>query len=240
MTNLIIDIGNTALKAAFAQGTVVEAVERYCGEGVLDFILEMTAARKPSVIVISTVRNFEGNFYNRLELECKKLIVLNQRTGLPIINRYKTPETLGADRLASAVAAKVLFPDRNILVFDFGTALTIDFITSSGEFMGGNISLGLRTRYMALNHYTQQLPLLDTPDEIENIGRTTKDAINAGVILGLIFEVEGYIRQYPDHIHIFTGGDAIYFAKKLKSPIFVVYNLVLMGLAHVADYYEKK
>ena len=240
MTNLIIDIGNTALKAAFAQGTVVGAVERYCGEGVLDFILGKTAQQKPAVIAISTVRKFDDIFYNRLERECEKLIVLNDKTQLSLVNKYKTPQTLGADRLASAVAAKELFPGKNIIVFDFGTALTIDFITSSGEFLGGNISLGLRTRYMALNHYTQQLPLLDTPEEFDGIGGSTKDAINSGVILGLIFEVEGYIRQYPDHIHIFTGGDAIYFAKKLKSPIFVVYNLVLMGLAHVADYYEKK
>lgn len=240
MANLIIDIGNTAVKAAFAQGTVVGTVHRYYGKEVLDFILSIATEQKPEIIAISTVRKFDDNFYHRLEGECEKLVVLNEKTEIPLVNKYNTPSTLGPDRLSSAFAAKELFPGRDILIFDFGTALTINFVTSSGEFLGGNISLGLKTRFTALNLYTQQLPLLETPAEVEAIGASTNEAISSGVVLGAIFEVEGYIRQYPNHIHIFTGGDAIYFAEKMKSPIFVVYNLVLMGLARVADYYEKK
>ncbi len=68
-------------------------------------------------------------------------------------------------------------------------------------------------------------------------GDIQKGLIESGVVLGLIFEVEGYMDKYNDHFFIFTGGDANYFAEKVKKPIFVVYNLVLMGLAHVAKDY---
>ena len=64
--------------------------------------------------------------------------------------------------------------------------------------------------------------------------------MTAGVVFGLIFEVEGYINDKPNSTVIFTGGDAIYFANRLKKTIFVVPNLVLLGLAQIADYYAKE
>lgn len=239
MTNLIIDIGNTTLKAAFAEGVELGQTHRYQGERILEFIKELTLIKRPYVMIVSNVRVFEDEFYKNLEKECEKLVVLNEKTKLQIENRYLTPSTLGPDRLAAAVAAAELFPGKNSIIFDFGTALTIDFVSENREFLGGNISLGLRTRFKALNRYTQQLPLLENPDEISPVGRDTNEAIESGVVLGLIFEVEGYISRFPEHTFIFTGGDAIYFAEKLKSSIFVVYNLVLMGLARIADYHAR-
>ena len=239
MTNLIIDIGNTSLKAAFAEGIELGQTHKYQGEKVLEFIKDLALVKRPHILIVSSVRLFDEAFYKSLESICDKLLVMNEKTELPIKNRYSTPSTLGPDRLAAAVAASDLFPDRSCIIFDFGTALTIDFLSDKGEFLGGNISPGLRTRFKALNHYTQQLPLLENPCEVNPLGKSTRDAIESGVVLGLIFEVEGYIGRYPDHIYIFTGGDAIYFAEKLKSSIFVVYNLVLMGLARIADYHAK-
>jgi len=239
VTNLIIDIGNTALKAAFAEGVELGQTHRYQGERILEFIKELTLIKRPYVMIVSNVRVFEDEFYKNLEKECEKLVVLNEKTKLQIENRYLTPSSLGPDRLAAAVAAAELFPGKNSIIFDFGTALTIDFVSENREFLGGNISLGLRTRFKALNRYTQQLPLLENPDEISPVGRDTNEAIESGVVLGLIFEVEGYISRFPEHTFIFTGGDAIYFAEKLKSSIFVVYNLVLMGLARIADYHAR-
>jgi type III pantothenate kinase len=239
VTNLIIDIGNTSLKAAYAEGIELGETHKYQGENVLEFIEDLALVKRPHILIVSSVRLFDEAFYISLENVCDKLVVLNEKTRLPIKNRYSTPSTLGPDRLASAVAASDLFPNRCCIIFDFGTALTIDFLSDKGEFLGGNISPGLRTRFKALNLYTQQLPLLDNPEEVKSLGKTTREAIESGVVLGLIFEVEGYIGRYPDHIYIFTGGDAIYFAEKLKSSIFVVYNLVLMGLARIADYHAK-
>lgn len=239
MANLIIDIGNSSLKAAFSEGTQIGEVETYRGGDPLGFIREFAAKARPDVISVSSVRIFPDSFYKELETLCDKFIHVTGEIDLPLKNLYKTPSTLGADRICAAIAAADLFPQKDILIFDFGTAVTIDFISAEKEFLGGNISPGLTTRFRALNQYTQQLPLLEAPEETEAAGTTTKGAIQSGVVLGLIFEIEGYIKHYPNHIHIFTGGDAIYFAKKLKSSIFVVYNLVLMGLARIADNYAK-
>ena len=100
--------------------------------------------------------------------------------------------------------------------------------------------MGCRTRFKALNRYAKSLPLLDAPEEADEKGMDIPSSIEAGVISGIIFEIEGYISHHPENITIFTGGDAIYFAKKMKNSIFVVCNLVLMGLALIALEYDKK
>ena len=109
-----------------------------------------------------------------------------------------------------------------------------------GKYEGGNISLGCRTRFKALNRYSKSLPLLDAPDTITEKGLDLSSSISSGVISGIIFEIQGYISLYPEKISVFTGGDAIYFAKRMKNSIFVVCNLVLMGLALIAVEYDKK
>ena len=125
-------------------------------------------------------------------------------------------------------------------VFDFGTTLTIDFVGKEGEYLGGNISPGYRTRFKALNRYARGLPLLETPAEAKNIGGSILTSMEAGVILGIMFEIMGYLSQFPENTVVFTGGDAIYFAKRMKNPIFVICNLVMMGLALIADEYVGK
>lgn len=91
-----------------------------------------------------------------------------------------------------------------------------------------------------MNRYTRTLPLVDTPVEIEEKPSSLSSSIASGVIKGMVFEIEGYIASNPENIAVFTGGDANYFAKRMKKSIFVVCNLVLMGLALIAvEYYEQ-
>jgi pantothenate kinase, type III len=238
MKNLLIDIGNSSLKASFAEGTKLEDFHRKEGkEGSLEFIFQLLNDKPVSIIVVSCVGDVEKSFFEELEKKCNKLIVVSGKTRLPIANEYKKPETLGPDRLAAAYAATMLFPGENCMIFDFGTAVTIDFVTAEGKFSGGNISPGLKSRFRALSDYTQRLPVVEADANIPSKGRETKEGIRAGVILGLIFEIEGYIRAYPDYTTIFTGGDANFFAGKIKNPIFAICNLVLIGLAHIANNY---
>ena len=123
---------------------------------------------------------------------------------------------------------------------DFGTTLTIDFTDEEGNYAGGNVSLGCRTRFKALNRYSRALPLIDSPEEVPVTGSTFTTSVASGVISGIMFEIEGYIGLHPDNIVVFTGGDSNYFAKRMKNSIFVVSNLVLMGLAIIADKKKKK
>ena len=236
MANLIIDIGNTALKASWADGITLGKTYRYQGERMLDFILSLTSRSRPDIMVLSSVRTFSAQSVEKLRNECEILLVVDEE----LYGKYGLPSYLTPDRAASIVAARYLFKGRGCTIFDFGTTLTIDFIDPEGIFEGGNISPGCRTRFKALNRYSKSLPLLDSPDEIIEKGTDVAASVSSGVISGIMFEIEGYMSRYPENIVVFTGGDAIYFAKRMKNSIFVVCNLVLMGLALIADGYDKK
>ena len=126
------------------------------------------------------------------------------------------------------------------MVFDFGTTLTVDMTDDEGNYSGGNISLGCRTRFKALNRYSRTLPLVNTPSETTLAGDSLVSSIESGVIGGIMFEIQGYMSLYPGKTFVFTGGDALYFAKRMKNSIFAICNLVLMGLALIADNYVEK
>ena len=236
MANLIVDIGNTALKASWCDGITLGKTFRYQGERMLDYILSMTEKEKPEVMVLSSVRNFTSGNIQKLREACDRLIVVDD----DLLKHYDIPAWLTPDRAASIVASRYLFKGRGCTIFDFGTTLTVDFLDTEGNFKGGNISPGCKTRFKALNRYSRSLPLLDAPDEISEEGVDISSSISSGVISGIMFEIEGYILRNPENIAVFTGGDAIYFAKRMKNSIFVVCNLVLMGLALIAVEYDKK
>ena len=236
MANLIIDIGNTALKASWADGITLGKTFRYQGEKMLDFILSLVSKSKPDVMVLSSVRTFSPQSVEKLRNECGTLLVLEGK----MFDEYDLPSHITPDRAASIIASRYLFKGRKCTVFDFGTTMTVDFIDAEGRYEGGNVSLGLRTRFKALNRYSRTLPLLSAPEEIKDRGMNIAESVHSGVISGIMFEIDGYMSRNPENITVFTGGDAIYFAKRMKNSIFVVCTLVLMGLALIADRYDKK
>ncbi len=238
MANLIVDIGNTALKAAWTDGISLGKTFRYQGEKNIDFIISLTRRIKPEVMVVCSSRNLSQKNIDRLSKECEKIIIMDS-ANTSILLENKLPVYLSPDRAASIIASRYLFKGKGCIIFDFGTTLTTDLLNINGEYIGGNISPGCTTRFKSLNRYSKVLPLVDTPEEIEDYGMTLKSSISSGVISGILFEVEGYIGKNPESVVIFTGGDAIYFGKRMKNSIFVVCNLVLMGLALIAQDYAK-
>lgn len=131
-------------------------------------------------------------------------------TPIPIKIRYGTPQTLGTDRIAAAVAAATLLPGRNVMIVDVGTCITFDFVNANGEYIGGNISPGPSMRFKALHQFTARLPKVERRGITPEIGTTTMTAIRSGVLHGIKYEIEGYINAYakkiPD-LHIYmTGG----------------------------------
>lgn len=239
MANLLVELGNTALKAAWSEGTTLGKTFRYQGEKVMDYLLSLTEKEKPEVMTVATVYHMSAKDESILSKECGHLIILDKNHTDTLL-RYNLPEYLSYDRAAYLIATGFLFKDKPCTVFDFGTTLTVDFISAGGRYLGGNVSPGCRTRFKSLNRYSKSLPLLDTPEDILQEGNSVESSVESGVILGIMFEIEGYIRQRPQNIVVFTGGDAIYFAKKMKNSIFVVCNLVLMGLAIITDDYVKR
>jgi len=238
MSNLLIEIGNTALKASWSEGMTLGKTFRYQGEKFMDFILSLTAREKPAVMVVCSVYSISGQDEESLKAECGNLLILD-RNHRDILLKNGLPSYLSYDRAASVAAARYLFKGRGCTIVDFGTTLTTDFVSPDGTYAGGNISLGFRTRFKALQRYSRALPLVDIPQNPDTIGQSEVSSIESGVVSGIVFEIEGYLNLYPENIVVFTGGDANYFAKRMKSSIFAICNLVLMGLAIMADEYAR-
>jgi type III pantothenate kinase len=159
---------------------------------------------------------------------------LNDQTPLPFINTYRSPGTLGADRVANAAGAISKYPGRNVLVIDTGTCIKMDLVKAEGAYAGGSISPGLNMRYQALHRYTGRLPLLEPEEQATLIGTTTAESIHSGVLNGMVAEIDGLISRYesrfPDLVCLLTGGDHSLFSGKLKSRIFAAPTLTLEGL----------
>ncbi len=241
MMNFLIDLGNSNCKVAFEEEGILGEIVRSGGRTDIDaFVLEQLQGKEVDVIVFSNVRNDAPALYAALAKRCRKLVVLDYQTELPVDLDYQFPaEGLGADRIAGALATAMQFKGKDCIKFDFGTALTVDFINRQGIYLGGNISLGMTSRFRALNAFTKRLPLIAPVESIPDVGVDTEGAMTAGVVFSLMFEVEGYINKHPDHQIVFTGGDGAYIAEKINKDIFVAPNLVLMGLAHIADYHSQ-
>ena len=193
---LIIDIGNTAVKIALFKGKRLHNTT-IIDDCTLKNILGFVNNQDISGTIISSVKDINADI--------KKLIhhfdalLLDFNTLLPIIIDYKTPNTLGMDRIAAVVGASVLFPKQDVLVFDAGTCLTIDFITKEKVYKGGRISPGITMRYKALHQFTNQLPLCGGGGETVFMGYDTESSIISGVQQGILAEVREIINVYKNN-----------------------------------------
>jgi type III pantothenate kinase len=231
-----IDIGNTRIKTALFQNNELMQ-ENYLSD--LAQVLEWVKSTQPNFTIISSVKKITEVYLKEVST-ITKTFFLDHSLPLPFKNLYQTPTTLGADRLAGIAGAMFFYPQKNCLVFDLGTCITIDFLNEKGEFEGGNISLGMQMRFRALHEFTSKLPYIQPSQKNNLTGKNTEQAIENGVIQGIILEIEGYIeaykQKYTDLQVILCGGDTEYFADKIKNTIFAVPNLNLWGLYQILQY----
>ena len=184
--NLIIDIGNTVAKLAVFDGD--EQVEILRGSNhSLDCIKILCHKYKIDKCIIASVITLSNTIKRQLSNVDFPILELTHKTPVPIINNYKTPETLGMDRLAAVVGANYLMPNRNILVIDAGTALTYEFIDANATYWGGNISPGIYTRFKSLSACCDKLPLIEKGGDMPELGYSTETAIRAGVRRQIFF-----------------------------------------------------
>ena len=236
MKNLIIDQGNSSSKVSLYENDVLAFTERY---ETLDVELLRRIKRETGweQSILSSVVGSEETLLRWLEDHSDRFVLLDENTPLPIGNLYKTPRTLGKDRIAVCVGANHLCPNRNLLVIDAGTAITYDIVNSDNNYVGGNISLGLDMRFRALNTFTRKLPLVTVEEQCPLTGSDTREAILSGVVNGLTYEIDGFIDSfraiYPKLLVFLTGGNAKYFEKRIKYCNFVVPNLLSLGLNRI-------
>ncbi|TDE16887.1 type III pantothenate kinase [Dyadobacter psychrotolerans] len=234
--NIAVDSGNTYAKIGwFEKDELIRFQTRLLwGDLVQEIRQEM-----PDQIIFSSVANRVEDFRESLGGEVN-ILDLSPKTPVPIKKEYKTPETLGADRVAAAVGANWLFPDEDLVVIDMGTCITYDFIDKSGSFEGGIITPGVKMRFSALHTFTKRLPLFEPVAIPDLIGKSTQEAIESGVMNGVLAEIEGIINQYrhisPSLRVVLCGGDISFFESTLKPSIFAVPELVLIGLNRILRY----
>jgi type III pantothenate kinase len=231
--NLAIDVGNTRVKiAVFEKDKLVELFV-FNKTKILSEIKDILKKHEISTGIMSNVASISDSKLKKIK-NLVEIHIISSLTEVPFKNLYKTPETLGVDRIALVAGAVTQFSGHNVLVIDAGTCITFDFVNSEGKYIGGAISPGLKMRFNSLNHFTANLPLLEKDDLIDFIGKNTKESMNSGVINGVIQEIDGVINQYKkkflDLTVVLTGGDTNFLAKQLKSSIFANQNLLLHGL----------
>lgn len=234
--HICVDSGNTRIKYGIFDGLELITTGQLTHPEELP---EVVARYQVQHAIVASVRQPE-----QLPLAVPgKIVWLTATTPVPIQNKYGTPHTLGVDRLAAVVGANYLYPARDCLVIDAGTCITCDFVDRRADYYGGSISPGLSMKFKALHTFTGKLPLVEQPElylKPPLIGQNTLECLQSGVLNGTLAEVDGLIQQYeqqsPDLLTIMCGGDAPFLAKNVKARIFVVPELVLMGLNRILNY----
>lgn len=241
--NLTIDIGNTCTKlVAFDGTTPVEELRMESGEyfKLNDFCNKYHFSQG----IFSSVIDLSNDFKRAIaSLPFPVMRLISGETPLPIKNKYSTPTTLGADRLAAAVGAFYKGRGRNVLVIDVGTCITYEFITASGEYMGGNISPGPTIRLKALNQFTDSLPFIERKGKFSLFGNNTETAIRSGVIRGIEYEIDGYVNdfssRYQDSLIYLTGGVDLDLSILEGKGVIVDKYIVPEGLNHILIYNKR-
>lgn len=237
MRSIAIDIGNTGAKyGLFEENSLVQ--QSYFPEK--NQLPEALQSQTFDNAIVASVAENPHNILQRLSVS-GKLVELTAQTALPVGNLYKAPQTLGADRKAAAAGAAYFFPGRNCLVLDAGTCITHDFIDSEGNYHGGGIAPGLNMKFKSLHTFTERLPLVQrTENDFPLTGQTTQESILSGVLGGTVAELNGLMAAYrqkaPRLVVILCGGDAGFFESTLKGRIFVIPELVLIGLHRILVY----
>lgn len=243
--NICIDQGNSRTKVALfnAEGKVVK---NFVYKSFTSSDVERLFKLYPITdSIISSVVNLESSVVNTLNRLSQRFVLFDHETPVPIINDYDSPATLGHDRLAAAVGASYLLPNENLLIIDAGSAITYDFLTEDGHYVGGNIAPGIKMRFTSLRQMTKKLPQVEAEENelIPLFGKNTRDAIAAGVIRGIVFEVKGYMRTVGEQVERFqtviTGGNAPYIINNVQTPLRHERQLVLIGLNRILEYNKK-
>jgi type III pantothenate kinase len=237
VTTLCLDLGNTRLKAAIFDGDRVKTTLTLKDDSV-ESIQQLIAEFNPQKSILSSVINHNREIENMLAGKTK-FHLLNHLSKLPFTTPVGKPDTIGADRLALAAAAVHFYPQNHNLVIGLGSCITYNFINKYHEFLGGSISPGLEMRLKSLNYYTAKLPLVKADWNVPLVGYDTTTNILSGVILGIVYELAGFIDEYAGKFDKFnvllTGGDMGFLASHLKNEIFADSELIFKGLYAISE-----
>ena len=235
--NLVIDIGNTRVKFGVFQEHKLLHHGFWLEEDLLSGLKHLLISHPEIQSAIWCQSGADRPLLLAQLMQNLKVHRMTHLSKLPFENNYKTPNTLGLDRLALASAAHLHAPKTASLVIDCGTCVTYDFIDAHGRYWGGAISPGLSMRYKAMHEYTDRLPDLSAQVPMALLGDSTESSMHQGVFRGLIHEIDGFINQYrqlnPNLTTFLTGGDLEILRDHIKNDIFAHSNFLLEGLNQI-------
>ncbi|MHA8090079.1 type III pantothenate kinase [Aquirufa antheringensis] len=211
---LCFDFGNTRLKYAFFDGSQLRETG-FVADVSLASIAEITSTHTISLIAICSVIEIPDAIIDFLKANFQVRLIAKEDATVRF-SAYDA-STLGLDRLILAEACLAEFPSQNSLCICLGTCITYNLISSEGEFIGGAISPGLQMRAKAMAEFTDKLPHVSLKPDFTPWGTDTDSNLNAGVMAGTFFEIDGFIKEAESRFTtlnvILTGGDAGYFAE---------------------------
>ncbi|MDR2520435.1 MAG: type III pantothenate kinase [Bacteroidales bacterium OttesenSCG-928-I14] len=239
--NIVIDQGNTLFKIGVLDGRKIIKIF-YIKNLKKKLVLSILESYQFETGILCSTKVFPSFLLSLLrKIPC--FYEFESILSLPLFIEYKTPKTLGKDRLAASVGAWNQKPNNNLLIIDIGTAITIDFVSKDGIYKGGNISPGPIMRLNALHNFTELLPQISQKGDIPLRGYNTETAIRSGVMEGIVHELKSYIEKYrkeENAIVFLTGSDISYFKNRLKDIVFVDKYLVIKGLNEILIYQKSK
>jgi type III pantothenate kinase len=237
MITICFDFGNTRLKAAvFEHAELIEefVLQDDSGKTIQDIIDRY----KPQKTILSSVINHNPELETILS-SASNFHKLDAGSKVNFTAAVGKPETIGADRLALSAAAVHYYPGKNNLVIGLGSCITYNFINQYHQFLGGAISPGMEMRFKSMHEHTAKLPLAPKDWNFPVIAYDTKTNLQSGVLAGICFEIDGYIdfysSRYANFNVVLTGGDAGYFARRLKNKIFADLNFLFKGLYAISE-----
>ena len=227
MNIIAIDIGNTNISMGLFIESVERRIETVAGEDAVlltealmaqwEEIPMLTSAKTPTrdgILVVSSVKPEWTDIVRQIAKEKlgSKILLIGKDINIPMEVAVDDPKKLGTDRVVAAAAAYEVI-EKAVVVADFGTAITIDFVDEKGIFRGGIIAPGFKMSAKALNEFTAQLPLVK-PAKPEHVwGANTESAIRSGIHYGAVGLLQEVVRRYAEVIGtwphtVITGGDA--------------------------------
>ena len=234
--NLVIDIGNTAVKVYLFKNNVIIKRE-VLSENALIQYLKLIAIDDIRNIICSSVTKSYKNQLSKIFKNSNYFDFSDNNLKIPFTNNYETKKSLGQDRIGLISSAVLKFQDQNSLVIDMGTCITYDFIDSQNIYHGGAISPGIRMRYSSFSNYTSNLPLLKFQDITKIIGANTEESLHIGINNGIVGEINQYInslkKSHSKFNVIITGGDSIFLLNKIKNAIFADQDFLASGLNYI-------
>ena len=252
---LALDMGNTWIKAALYRGKsrLAESHLRCERAGLNESLhqwLSKQSLRAGESLPVGWINTGPGldlaalPVWKALIVEPVFYPILSTDTAFPLRHLYRSPQTLGTDRLVAVVAACSISPETAVLVIDAGTAVTYDLGLKDRLYLGGAIAPGLRMRFRALHEFTARLPWVEPQQAPHQTGRDTESSILSGVVNGMTAEINGMIARYREEVEgelrcFLTGGDMKWFENRLENINFARPYLILEGI-HITLQYRLK